>query len=140
VEEVIGVKKYIIRFVIAYILLIFIISIIEILFSIDTTDTTSSFIASIMGASMYTILKFIENNKRIPYNSEKIKLVWLSLFVIWIHLLISFILNYDTLKINYLWSSLTLLVVSIILYITLNFIYGRFAKIQYNIMKQKGKI
>jgi hypothetical protein len=120
--------------------LLFIISGIEIFFLKESMDNTSSFVASILGASIYNILKFLEDNKRIPYKLEKIKLIWSALFVIWFHLLISFVTNYNTIKIDYLLSFFMLIIISSILYITLNFIYGYFAKFQYNSMKKRGLI
>lgn len=139
-KEIVNIKKYIIKFIIAYIVLLLIMSVIEVFFLEDPIDNTSLFTSVILASAMYTMTKFVTNNVRVPHKSEKVKLVWSSLLVIWIHLLISFVTNYNTLKIDYIWSSLSLLVTSIIFYITLNLIYGYCAKFQYNIMKKKGVI
>lgn len=97
---------------------------------------------------LYTIFKFVKANKRIPNKSEKKKLIWCSILIVWLiaGAVVSFEIFYDNLTlreyfsngVNDVDSSTVILVVSNIITFTLmsfimfifyNFFYGLIGKI-----------
>lgn len=85
----VGVAKYVFKFGVYYLLALIAIAVITKLLKIDSSSTS---MASVIFATMMTSRKFINENKRVPNSYEKKRLIWYSLFTIWIVPLIVFVL------------------------------------------------
>ena len=151
-EENIVINKYIIKFSIAYAIGLVVLTAIFNFFDLD--HSTGASIGILIGAAMYSVGKFIEENKRTPNKTEKSKLVWSSFFISWvlsIILLIVFIFVIEGMpglieltklagKLNNAIIFGALIIVSLLYFSILSWSYGGLAKKQYEGLKKKGKI
>jgi len=151
-EQNIVINKYIIKFNIAYAIGLVAITAIFIIFDLDHSLGAS--IGILIGAAMYSVGKFIEENKRIPNKIEKSKLVWLSLissYITSIVLAVIVILLLDGIqgltelsklieKLNIVIIAGATVVVSLIYFVVLSWSYGGLAKKLYESLQKKGKI
>ena len=151
-EQNIVIKKYIIKFSIAYAIGLVAITAIFIIFDLDHSSGAS--IGALIGAAMYSVGKFIEENKRILNKIEKSKLVWFSLISSYITSIVVAIIVISLLdgiqglsefaklieKLNVVIITGATVVVSLIYFIVLSWSYGGLAKKQYEGLQKKGKI
>lgn len=150
-EQNISINKHIAKFGAAYFIGISAMSIIFHILEIDQSSGAS--IAILVGAAMYTVGKFIEENRRVPNKSEKSKLVWLSLLLSIfssILILLLFIFALDGIQgLRELFGFIeeidttTLLIASLVAALihfgALTFSYGYLARKQYEGLLKKGK-
>lgn len=151
-EQDIDTNKYILKFGIAYI--IGLIALAAIFHFLDLNGGSGASIGVLIGAAMYSVGKFIEENKRIPNKKEKSKLVWFSLLASWatsIILLIIVVLALEglggfselaklALKLNVIVIIGIIFFVSAIYFLVLSWCYGGLANKQYEGLRKKGKI
>lgn len=151
-EQNIVINKYIIKFSIAYAIGLVAITAIFIIFDLDHSSGAS--IGVLIGAAMYSVGKFIEENKRIPNKIEKSKLVWLSLISSYITSIVLAVIVISLLdgiqglaelaklieKLNVVIIVGATVVVSLIYFVVLSWSYGGLAKKQYEGLQKKGKI
>lgn len=151
-EQDIVINRYIIKFSIAYAIGLIAITAIFIIFDLDHSSGAS--IGVLIGAAMYSVGKFIEENKRIPNKIEKSKLVWFSLISSYITSIILAVIVISALdgiqgltelaklieKLNIVIISGATIVVSLIYFVILSWSYGSLAKKQYEGLQKKGKI
>lgn len=133
-NESINLFKYIIRFSISYVLLLIIVATIITYLGIDSGSFSTTIVAT-LGAVTITSSKFVKDNKRIPNEIEKQKLIWLSFYVSLLAPLIIVIpfslFLYDMTnimnalkEINFLVFSIIVLVVIILDFFLIKFFYN----------------
>lgn len=141
--------KYIIRFAIIHLLLLVGLEILLAILNVDSNAGTT--IGALMGAAMAASIKFIQDNKRPPTQSEKNRLSFMSLLAAWV---VSTVLTglyllavSDSTEIFVIIQSINLLLIagimvmlSLLYLLMLSFSYGYLAKKQYKAMLEKGKI
>lgn len=151
-EQDVNINKYIIKFSLAYFIGIIALAVILNIFDIE--HNTGASIAVLIGAAIYCVGKFIEENKRIPNKVEKSKMVWLSLIASWLisitQLIIIMILfegapilvEISSLmeRINLIIVAGVVLLISIIYFAVLSWSYGSLAEKQLLALQKKGKI
>ncbi len=148
-EENVRVGKYVFRFGIVHLLLLVGLSIILGLLEVEANSGIS--IGALMGAAMAAVIKFIQDNKRAPSQSEKSRLIWLSLLVaVAISILLSsvfFIFSGEGQEIFEALISMGLLVIfliflfaSVVCFFVLSLSYGHLAKKQYEALVKHGKL
>ncbi len=148
-EENVRVGKYVFRFGVIHLILLVGISIILGLLEVEANSGVS--IGALMGAAMAAVIKFIQDNKRAPSQSEKSQLIWLSLLVaVAISILISsifFIFSGEgqevfeaLISMGFLVMLLILLFASAVCFFVLSLSYGHLAKKQYETLVKHGKL
>ncbi len=151
-EQPIDINKYIYKFSIVYAIGLIALTAIFNIFDINHSSGVS--IAILIAAAMYTVGKFIEENKRTPNKKEKSKLVWSSLIVSWVLSIILAIVivlalngTQGLFEISKLAEQLNIIVIAVILFVVsllyfavLSWSYGGLAKKQFEGLQKKGKI
>jgi uncharacterized membrane protein len=151
-ENTVDINKYIVKFGILYTIGIVVVT--AILYAIDIDGNSGVSIAILMASAMYTAIKFIQDNKRIPNKSEKTKLVWSSLAVSWLLSVILFValilfmegfqglavISELIAELNTFLLLAILVLVSLIYLALLSWSYGGLAKKQYEKLLKTGKI
>lgn len=144
----VNLSKYILRFGLFNIALLIGLSIVFSLLEIESGSGVS--IGALMGAAIFAVAKFIQDNKRVPTSSEKTKLVWFSYLTSWlVSLLIVSIFVTLTSEhyqvINFMKSN-PLILIGILAFLTVFYVgvlylsYGYLARKQFESMKKRGKI
>ncbi len=87
VQEV-SIFKYVLRFSLAYLVLILVLVLLLNILGIKLNHGAS--IVALIAAAVLTVSKFLQDNKRIPTASEKTKLVWFSFLASWLVVLMPF--------------------------------------------------
>lgn len=151
-EQNIVINKYIFKFSVTYAIGLIALTAIFNIFDLD--HSTGASIGVLIGAAMYSVGKFIEENKRIPNKAEKSKLVWLSLISSFITSIILAVIVISVLddaqglaelaklleKLNVVILSGATIFVLLIYFAVLSWSYGSLAKKQYEGLQKKGKI
>ena len=151
-EQDVNINRYIFKFSIAYFVGIIALAVILHVFELEHNSGAS--IAVLIGAAMYCVGKFIEENKRIPNKSEKSKMIWFSLLASWLISIIQLfiiVLIVDGAPILAELSSLIeklnitiitgiVIFVSLIYFAILSWSYGSLAEKQLVALQKKGKI
>lgn len=151
-EKDVEVKSYIVKFGMAYTIGLIALSAIFQYFDLD--HSTGASIGVLLGAAMYAVGKFIQDNKRIPSKKEKSKMVWTSFLISWvvsILLLVAIVLILgggrglgelaqlaEELNITIITGSI--IFVSLLYLAVLYYSYGGLAQKQYEGLKKKGKL
>jgi hypothetical protein len=141
-------SKYILRFGLFNLALLIGLSIVFAQLEIESGSGVS--IGALMGAAIFAVAKFIQDNKRVPTSSEKTKLVWFSYLTSWlVSLLIVGIFVTLTSEhyqvINFMKSN-PLILIGILAFLTVFYVgvlylsYGYLARKQFESMKKRGKI
>ncbi|WP_297812863.1 ABZJ_00895 family protein [uncultured Methylophaga sp.] len=141
-------SKYILRFGLVNLALLIVLSIVSALLEIESGSGVT--IGALMGAAIFAVAKFIQDNKRVPTSSEKTKLVWFSYLTSWlVSLLIVSIFVTLTSEhyqvINFMKSN-PLILIGILAFLTVFYVgvlylsYGYLARKQFESMKKRGKI
>jgi len=89
-DQEVDVTKYIIKFGVAYIIGLVVLLVIFGIFELDHSSGAS--IGVLIGAAIYAVGKFIQENRRVPSKSEKSKLVWSSFIISWLASVLLFII------------------------------------------------
>ena len=151
-DQNVDVLNYVIRFSIAYFLLLIVLGVFLTLLNIG--GSTGGSIGALLGAVIFAVYKFVEDNKRIPNKTEKTKLVWLSFSASWLIsiLIMSIVIVFiegisGFINLVSIFSQLSSVIIigssvfiSIVYLIALSFGYGSFAKIHIKVLQMKGKI
>ena len=153
-EKETALSKYIIGFSVAYVLLLIIFSIALRFFNIPAEAGLE--IGAIIGAIYITISNFVANTQRIPYKTEKRKLIWLSFIWIWCISLLEVLIQglsyegsltviFDDLSYYFSLDNLIAIgigfaIISIIDLIVIYFSYSGFAKLVLKTMQKKENI
>ena len=151
-EQNINITKYIVKFSLGYVFGLIALTVIFHIFDLDSNSGAS--IGVLIGAAVYAVGKFIQENKRVPNKEEKSKLVWSSLIISWgvsILLLIAAVLILDgqqgladlfllVEELNAAIIAGVLFFVTLLHFAVLSYSYGGLAKIQYRGLQKKGKI
>lgn len=87
-EQEVGVVKYVAKFALAFLVILLAVGVV--LSLLDMNSNAGITIAALMGAAVYAVSKFIEENRRVPVGAEKTKLVWFSFVAAWLISLIPF--------------------------------------------------
>ena len=151
-SEEIKISPYVVRFSLAYAVALIAIALILTVLNLDSNSGTS--MAALFTAVVFTIAKFVKDQKRVPTLSERKKLTWLSLmasFAVSLVLAVGVIALTGQLSLIAQLPSVLeqlggLMVVGAFVFITaiysltLWFSYGWFAKAQYRAMEKKGEL
>ncbi len=151
-EQSVDLTKYIIKFGITYTIGLIALFLISYIFDLDLGSGAS--IGVLAGSAVYSVGKFIRDNKRIPSKKEKSKMVWSSFAVSWlvpIFLLFIAVLvlggGQGLAELSSLAAQANVAIiagisifVSLIYLAILYYSYGGLAKKQYDVLKKKGKI
>ena len=130
-EEKIKLKKYGIRYVILFVIVLILLTTFTIIFEFDNSG---NIIASFFLSAGFIISKFVKDNRRIPTKIEKSQLIWITISTSWI-IIILFILSisffssesisFDIIKSLFLFGFV--LFFTFLMFFTLSFLYGIFA-------------
>ncbi len=151
-EQDINITRYTIKFGVAYCIGVVVLGVIFNLLNLEHNMGAS--IAILFAAASISATKFIQDNKRVPNKSEKMRLVWLSLFTTWfvsIMLIISFVFAINgfggIIGLVKLAAEMDMpIVIGAVLFVSLihlailSYSYGGLAKKQYDGLLKKGKI
>jgi len=151
-EQEIDLGRYIIKFLLGYTVGLILLSVVFHIFDIDS-NTGASF-GVLIGAAVYAVSKFIQENKRVPNKQEKSKLVWSSLAITWVVsllLMAAFVFFLEGAKgladLTQLVIELnTMILLGVVVFVTLlnwavlSYSYGGLAKRQFASLQKKGKI
>ncbi|MDP1558941.1 MAG: ABZJ_00895 family protein [Nitrosomonas sp.] len=151
-KKKLSIGQYILKFGMAYMIGIITLSAIFIIFNLSHSAPAS--ILVLLGAVFSTAAEFILDHERVPNKKEKMMLIWFSFLMSWFVLLIliltavlvlggeqamaelgNMVMQADATKMIGVIS-----LISLVYLIILFFGYGRFAQIQYDAMKKKGRI
>jgi len=151
-KKKLSIGQYILKFGMAYMIGIITLSAIFIIFNLSHSASAS--ILVLLGAVFSTAAEFILDHERVPNKKEKMMLIWFSFLMSWFVLLIliltavlvlggeqamaelgNMVMQADATKMIGVIS-----LISLVYLIILFFGYGRFAQIQYDAMKKKGRI
>jgi len=156
-EQEVGIFKYVLRFGITYLVLSLLVwLLVEALNVISNIEinlylTLAVTLGALGGAAMFVVSKFFQDNKRIPTEQEKSKLVWFSFFASWLVILILFgslimLLPEGKKMIEDIQSDGLLFILFFILFISVFYLgllllsYGNSAKRKFEIMQKQGQI
>lgn len=151
-EQEIDLGRYIIKFLLGYTVGLILLSIVFYILDLDSNSGAS--IGVLIGAAVYTVGKFIQENKRVPNKQEKSKLVWSSIAITWgvsLFLMVAFVLFLEGTKgladLTELVAEInSVILVGVIVFVTLlnwallSYSYGGLAKRQFATLQKKGKI
>lgn len=148
-EQSVQVRKYIIRFGIINLMLLVGIAVFFSLIGVESNSGATA--AALMGAAMFTVVRFIQDNKRVPNATEKSKLVWYSYLASWLVSIILFgffmsFSNESVQVIEAIESINILFIVGVVIFISIFYLfalhlsYGSLANKQFEALQKKGKI
>ena len=147
INENVNLFKYIVRFSISYQLLLILIAIITTILDFGDGNIATS-MGAIFGAVSFTMSKFIKDNKRMPSEIEKKKLIWYSFFASWLVPLIAIspivLYSYGSTyiidemrKLESWWFAVIVLVFSLVTFYILHYSYGLMAKEYFNALEKE---
>lgn len=147
-EQDVNVSKYVIRFGLVNLALLVGLSMVFALLDIESGSGVT--LGALMGAAIFAVAKFIQDNKRVPSSSEKTKLVWFSYLTSWLVSLIivniSVTLTSEHYQVINFMRSNPLIIIGILVFLTVFYVavlymsYGYLARKQFESMKKRGKI
>ena len=153
-EQNVEVKKYIVQFGVVYTIGLIALYVIFMIINLDSNSGSGASIALLFASAIYSVGKFIQDNKRVPNKNEKSKLVWITLLTAIIVsaalVVIVGVIFGGVVGLSEMFHALSTLPLSIMVgiiffvtllhFVILSYGYGGFASKQFDALKKKGKI